>query len=202
MVERGPEKAGVGGSIPSLATTFSINYKSVSLRFHSNANTVILFGVKAGTKLKDGSSEDTVGLKFTDCPGSTCHVLLTVAVLFMITIESPWPSCPAGWQWRVSDPGKYSRYESLCLDVADRDRVFDTLPDRWPCGDYDAQESESPLEGAGVTFQGVLSFVLLVALAVTTPIITLSIMRSCSRIRRAIYKSTLIAKPDAVATTF
>jgi hypothetical protein len=26
VVERGPEKAGVGGSIPSLATTFSIIY--------------------------------------------------------------------------------------------------------------------------------------------------------------------------------
>jgi hypothetical protein len=26
LVERGPEKAGVGGSIPSLATVFSITY--------------------------------------------------------------------------------------------------------------------------------------------------------------------------------
>ena len=60
------------------------------------------------------------------------------------------------------------------------------------------QASESPLEGAGVTFQGVLSFVLLVALAVITPIVTSSIMRNCSRIRRAIYESTLVAKSDAV----
>src|SRR6202044_967991 len=37
VVERGPEKAGVGGSIPSLATIFSTTYKSVSLRFHSNS---------------------------------------------------------------------------------------------------------------------------------------------------------------------
>ncbi len=37
MVERGPEKAGVGGSIPSLATTKSITYKSVSPHFHSNS---------------------------------------------------------------------------------------------------------------------------------------------------------------------
>jgi hypothetical protein len=37
VVERGPEKAGVGGSIPSLATTFSTTYTSVSPRFHSNS---------------------------------------------------------------------------------------------------------------------------------------------------------------------
>ena len=37
VVERGPEKAGVGGSIPSLATTFSTTYNSVSPRFHSNS---------------------------------------------------------------------------------------------------------------------------------------------------------------------
>src|ERR1700742_2582095 len=33
VVERGPEKAGVGGSIPSLATILSTTYKSVSPRF-------------------------------------------------------------------------------------------------------------------------------------------------------------------------
>jgi hypothetical protein len=33
VVERGPEKAGVGGSIPSLATTKSTTYGSVSPRF-------------------------------------------------------------------------------------------------------------------------------------------------------------------------
>jgi hypothetical protein len=32
-----PEKAGVGGSIPSLATTLSTTYKIVSPRFHSNS---------------------------------------------------------------------------------------------------------------------------------------------------------------------
>jgi hypothetical protein len=37
VAERGPEKAGVGGSIPSLATTLSTTYKSVSPRFHSNS---------------------------------------------------------------------------------------------------------------------------------------------------------------------
>ena len=37
VVERGPEKAGVGGSIPSLATTFQTTCKSVSPRFHSNS---------------------------------------------------------------------------------------------------------------------------------------------------------------------
>jgi hypothetical protein len=36
VVERGPEKAGVGGSIPSLATTQSTTYKLLSPRFHSN----------------------------------------------------------------------------------------------------------------------------------------------------------------------
>src|ERR1700722_18109917 len=36
VVERGPEKAGVGGSIPSLATIFSTTYKLISPRFHSN----------------------------------------------------------------------------------------------------------------------------------------------------------------------
>jgi hypothetical protein len=34
-VERSPEKAGVGGSIPSLATTFSITYKHAKAQFHS-----------------------------------------------------------------------------------------------------------------------------------------------------------------------
>jgi hypothetical protein len=37
VVERGPEKAGVGGSIPSLATTLSTTCRSVSPRFHSNS---------------------------------------------------------------------------------------------------------------------------------------------------------------------
>ncbi len=35
MVERGPEKAGVGGSIPSLATTKLTTYRVFSPRFHS-----------------------------------------------------------------------------------------------------------------------------------------------------------------------
>ena len=34
-VERSPEKAGVGGSIPSLATMFSITYKPPNLQFRS-----------------------------------------------------------------------------------------------------------------------------------------------------------------------
>ena len=34
-VERSPEKAGVGGSIPSLATIFSTAYKAPLRRFHS-----------------------------------------------------------------------------------------------------------------------------------------------------------------------
>ena len=34
---RGPERAGVGGSIPPLAITFSTTYKSVNPRFHSNS---------------------------------------------------------------------------------------------------------------------------------------------------------------------
>jgi hypothetical protein len=37
LSECGPEKAGIGGSIPSLATTLSITYQSVSPRFHSNS---------------------------------------------------------------------------------------------------------------------------------------------------------------------
>ena len=37
MVERSPEKAGVGGSIPSLATMFSIAYSSPKTQFHSNS---------------------------------------------------------------------------------------------------------------------------------------------------------------------
>jgi hypothetical protein len=36
LVERSPEKAGVGGSIPSLATTFSNTYKSSTSGFGSN----------------------------------------------------------------------------------------------------------------------------------------------------------------------
>src|SRR5580692_6837668 len=36
-VERSPEKAGVGGSIPSLATTFSITYSPSGRQFHSNS---------------------------------------------------------------------------------------------------------------------------------------------------------------------
>ena len=36
MVERSPEKAGVGGSIPSLATMFSVTYKAQKPRFGSN----------------------------------------------------------------------------------------------------------------------------------------------------------------------
>ena len=35
VVERGPEKAGVGGSIPSLATTFSTTYKVIEQRLRS-----------------------------------------------------------------------------------------------------------------------------------------------------------------------
>ena len=35
VVERGPEKAGVGGSIPSLATTKSITYKPDNQRLRS-----------------------------------------------------------------------------------------------------------------------------------------------------------------------
>jgi hypothetical protein len=35
LVERSPEKAGVGGSIPSLATMFSITYKHSETSFHS-----------------------------------------------------------------------------------------------------------------------------------------------------------------------
>src|ERR1700722_14901522 len=35
LVERSPEKAGVGGSIPSLATTKSITYQPARRRFHS-----------------------------------------------------------------------------------------------------------------------------------------------------------------------
>jgi hypothetical protein len=34
VVERSPEKAGVGGSTPSLATTFSIVYQ-IGLKFHT-----------------------------------------------------------------------------------------------------------------------------------------------------------------------
>jgi hypothetical protein len=37
VVERGPEKAGVGGSIPSLATTKSITYKTIHQRLRSIA---------------------------------------------------------------------------------------------------------------------------------------------------------------------
>ena len=33
--DRGPEKAGVGGSIPSLATTFSNTYSRSKTEFHS-----------------------------------------------------------------------------------------------------------------------------------------------------------------------
>jgi hypothetical protein len=35
LVERSPEKAGVGGSIPSLATSFSVTYKHPKTQFHS-----------------------------------------------------------------------------------------------------------------------------------------------------------------------
>ena len=35
LVERSPEKAGVGGSSPSLATTFSIAYSRSKIQFHS-----------------------------------------------------------------------------------------------------------------------------------------------------------------------
>jgi hypothetical protein len=34
-VERSPEKAGVGGSIPSLATMFSVVYRPSKIQFHS-----------------------------------------------------------------------------------------------------------------------------------------------------------------------
>jgi hypothetical protein len=37
VVERGPEKAGVGGSIPSLATTISATYGQPGPRFHFNS---------------------------------------------------------------------------------------------------------------------------------------------------------------------
>jgi hypothetical protein len=35
LVERSPEKAGVGGSIPSLATMFSTTYRHPYRQFHS-----------------------------------------------------------------------------------------------------------------------------------------------------------------------
>jgi hypothetical protein len=35
MAEYSPEKAGVGGSIPSLATTFSSTYRLLETQFHS-----------------------------------------------------------------------------------------------------------------------------------------------------------------------
>jgi hypothetical protein len=35
LVERSPEKAGVGGSIPSLATMFSGTYRQPNSQFHS-----------------------------------------------------------------------------------------------------------------------------------------------------------------------
>jgi hypothetical protein len=35
LVERSPEKAGLGGSIPSLATMFSVTYRSSKNQFHS-----------------------------------------------------------------------------------------------------------------------------------------------------------------------
>jgi len=35
--DRCPEKAGVGGSIPSLATTFSSTYRLFQTRFHSDS---------------------------------------------------------------------------------------------------------------------------------------------------------------------
>ena len=37
LVERSPEKAGVGGSSPSLATTFSITYGHSKTPFHSGS---------------------------------------------------------------------------------------------------------------------------------------------------------------------
>ena len=37
LVERSPEKAGVGGSIPSLATSFSITCRPSKRQFHSNS---------------------------------------------------------------------------------------------------------------------------------------------------------------------
>jgi hypothetical protein len=37
MVERSPEKAGVGGSIPSLATMFSLSYRPSRSQFHSGS---------------------------------------------------------------------------------------------------------------------------------------------------------------------
>jgi hypothetical protein len=40
LVERSPEKAGVGGSIPSLATMFPITYGPSDRRFHSKLRRV------------------------------------------------------------------------------------------------------------------------------------------------------------------
>lgn len=37
LVERSPEKAGVGGSIPSLATIFPISYNHPETQFHSDS---------------------------------------------------------------------------------------------------------------------------------------------------------------------
>src|SRR5271157_4242881 len=37
LVERSPEKAGVGGSIPSLATTFSVVYRPLKTQVHSTS---------------------------------------------------------------------------------------------------------------------------------------------------------------------
>ena len=56
-----PEKAGVGGSIPSLATTKSTIYKRSETRFHSVSFQKI---GPAGTRLEMKSTGDSIALIF------------------------------------------------------------------------------------------------------------------------------------------
>jgi hypothetical protein len=130
---------------------------------------------------------------------SWCIVMITIAVLFMIhdriTLceKSPLDGSGAYLIWGNTVVTKtFALIWPIVIAIA---ILFQTAG---LVAITMLQASELP-EPAGITFQSVLCFVLLVALAVSTPIITLSIVRSCSRIRRAICESTLVAKPDAVA---
>ena len=54
MSVRGPEKAGVGGSIPSLATMFSITYRPLEAQSHFHSRTISPLGCASGMSAGTG----------------------------------------------------------------------------------------------------------------------------------------------------
>ena len=69
LVERSPEKAGVGGSIPSLATMFSITYNHQNSRLGSNWFQFRLTGIVSHPRIGSVPLGQGVGIHRCGSPG-------------------------------------------------------------------------------------------------------------------------------------